>query len=79
MKNGKQTCALGSQNCAYDHYPTTFSDMSAGLPLSVCAGAFAALASVSSKLALEQDGRTIRYFLPCGYLSELNCTYVSIM
>lgn len=49
-----------------------------GVPLAVCAGLFAALASVSSKLALEQDGRTIRLLpLPCGYVSALTCTYVS--
>ena len=48
-----------------------------GFLLAICAGLFAALASVSSKLALEQDGRTIRYFLPCHYVTKLTCAYVS--
>ena len=50
--------------------------MESGIALAVCAGLFAALASVSSKLALEQGGKTINYFLPCEWLSELQCKNV---
>ena len=47
-----------------------------GFSLAVCAGLFAALASVCSKLAFEEGGRTIAYFI-CIVLEEEYCTKVS--
>ncbi len=53
-------------------------NMNSGFLLSVAAGTCASLASVSSKLALEEGGRTLRYVVPCSRLSELQCTNVSL-
>ncbi len=52
--------------------------MTGGFSLSVCAGLCAALASVSSKLALEQSGVTIRQAVPCSWLSKQQCFFVSV-
>ncbi len=51
--------------------------MAGGFSLSVCAGLCAALASVSSKLALEQSGATLRLVVPCTWLSKQQCFFVS--
>ena len=44
--------------------------------LAVFAGTCASLASVSSKLALEEGGKTLRYVVPCSRLSDHSCTNV---
>ena len=49
---------------------------SAGFMLAVLAGTCASLASVSSKLALEGEGKTLRYVVPCGWMTELQCINV---
>ena len=49
-----------------------------GFPLAVCAGLCAALASVSSKLALDQSGTTIKLAVPCNWLSKQNCFFVRV-
>ena len=51
---------------------------SGGFSLSVCAGLCAALASVSSKLALDQNGTTIKLAVPCNWLSKQNCFFVRV-
>ena len=47
-----------------------------GFSLAVAAGLFAALASVFSKLAFEQEGATLKHFT-CLVLAETVCTSVS--
>ena len=51
---------------------------SGGFSLSVCAGLCAALASVNSKLALDQNGTTIKLAVPCNWLSKQNCFFVRV-
>lgn len=50
-----------------------------GFSLALCAGLCAALASVSSKLALEQDSKTLKFALalPCSWLTQQQCFLVS--
>ncbi|XP_064393569.1 transmembrane protein 42-like [Halichondria panicea] len=52
---------------------------SGGFSLSVCAGLCAALASVNSKLALDQNGTTIKLAVPCNWLSKQNCFFMVIV
>ena len=52
-------------------------DMMSGFFLAIVAGTFASLASVSSKLALEDGAKTLRYAIPCAMMNELHCTNVS--
>lgn len=59
--------------------PRLFSDMTCmmlGFSLAVCAGLCASLASVSSKLAFEEGGSTISYFI-CTLLVEELCKPVN--
>ena len=56
--------------------PRLFSDMMLGFSLAVCAGLCASLASVSSKLAFEEGGSTISYFI-CTLLVEELCKPVN--
>lgn len=48
-----------------------------GFPLALVAGFFAAVASVFSKLAFEEEGVTLRYYA-CLVLMEELCTSVSV-
>ena len=47
--------------------------LGSGFLLAVVAGTCASLASVSSKLALEGGGKTLRYVVPCAWMTELQC------
>lgn len=47
-----------------------------GFVLACLAGSCASLASVSSKLALEEGGKTLRYLVPCAWLTDLHCARV---
>lgn len=49
-----------------------------GFALAILAGICASLASVSSKLALEEGGKTLRHVVPCAWMTELQCFYVRI-
>lgn len=50
--------------------------MGSGFVLAALAGTCASLASVSSKLALEEGGKTLRYIVPCAWMTELQCINV---
>ena len=49
-----------------------------GFSLSVTAGFFAAMASVFSKLAFEDEGVTLKHFT-CLFLAENLCNTVSLL
>ena len=47
-----------------------------GFMLAVVAGTCASLASVSSKLALEEGGKTLKYVVPCAWMTKVQCMNV---
>ncbi len=50
--------------------------MESGFLLAIFSGLCASLASVSSKLALEGGGKTLRWIVPCLWMNELQCKNV---